>query len=117
MAYSDPQKQRDYAKEHYRTHRAQYLDRNRRQRRRLKDYIAEQKAKPCMDCGRPYPPYVMDFDHREPSKKEFEIARLFLTHSLKIIDRELAKCDVVCANCHRERTHRQELLRAGVAQR
>ena len=34
----------------------------------------EAKSKPCMDCGISYPPYVMDFDHRNPSKKKFGIA-------------------------------------------
>ena len=65
------------------------------------------KAKdiPCMDCGAKYPPYVMDFDHR-PGENKVEAVSALLAHAgiQRVID-EIAKCDVVCANCHRERTH------------
>lgn len=57
-----------------------------------------------MDCGVPYPYYVMEFDHRDPSQKLANIGRL-LGNSWKRLKDEIAKCDVVCANCHRERTH------------
>lgn len=64
--------------------------------------VIQAKSKSCVDCGRSYPPYVMDFDHRED--KKFNIAS-WRSHSLQEILQEIAKCDVVCANCHRERTH------------
>jgi hypothetical protein len=57
-----------------------------------------------MDCKKKYPPYVMDFDHRDRSEKAFEVGR-GLYVSIKRLLIEIAKCDVVCANCHRERTH------------
>ena len=62
------------------------------------------KSVPCMDCGVSYPPYVMDFDHRDPSLKTTNVSRM-KTRSIELIQEEIAKCDVVCANCHRERTH------------
>ena len=69
------------------------------------------KSVPCADCGKSYPPFVMDFDH-VPGRgtKKFEISRWASeTHRLdsKEIQEELAKCDVVCSNCHRFRTHSQ----------
>lgn len=67
-------------------------------------YIKEQKNKPCMDCGISFPYYVMDFDHRDPSQKSANLARM-LSHSFSEIIAEIAKCDVVCSNCHRERTY------------
>ena len=47
----------------------------------------------------------MDFDHRDPSVKSFGLttARAMLA-SREDLMREVAKCDVVCANCHRRRT-------------
>ena len=68
------------------------------------NYIKEQKNKPCMDCGILYSYYVMDFDHRNPSEKLGNLARM-IAFSFEEILEEIAKCDVVCANCHRERTY------------
>lgn len=70
-------------------------------------YVRELKeASPCMDCGVSYPSYVMDFDHRDPGDKRDCIAKLCNRGvSWKRLLDEIAKCDLVCANCHRERTH------------
>jgi hypothetical protein len=46
----------------------------------------------------------MDFDHRNPEEKEYEISKLISGCQLTKLWKELEKCDVVCANCHRERT-------------
>ncbi len=68
------------------------------------------KSRPCADCGRSYNPWVMDFDHRNPSEKLGNIAHLY--HEKRILE-EVAKCDVVCSNCHRERTHQRFLAFKG----
>ena len=47
----------------------------------------------------------MDFDHRNPAEKEYFISKITRTQSAERIKKELAKCDLVCSNCHRERTH------------
>lgn len=60
------------------------------------------KDKPCQDCGVKYPPCVMDFDHRPGEVKLFLVSRRWCGKQ-KVAD-EIAKCDVVCANCHRLRT-------------
>lgn len=62
------------------------------------------KARPCADCGIQYPHYVMDFDHRDPTKKLFNISGGALRRKPSLILAEIAKCDIVCANCHRERS-------------
>jgi hypothetical protein len=48
----------------------------------------------------------MDFDHRDAAKKKHSIAQLVtrLT-AIEIILKEIKKCDLVCANCHRQRTY------------
>lgn len=66
--------------------------------------IQEAKNKPCMDCGIKYHPYIMHFDHRDPSTKRKSLAQMG-TYSLAHIREEIAKCDVVCANCHGMRTY------------
>lgn len=57
-----------------------------------------------MDCQESHPPYVMDFDHLDPTQKEFDLSN-GAGYSLKRILAEIAKCEVVCSNCHRKRTY------------
>jgi hypothetical protein len=64
--------------------------------------IIEAKSKPCADCGKSYHYCVMDFDHVR-GEKTGSIAKMAM-QSHKILLDEIAKCDVVCANCHRLRT-------------
>lgn len=75
---------------------------------RIEDFrnrLKEIKKRPCADCGVEYPHFVMEFDHRDPLTKKFAIgAALSGTRSWKSIEAEIAKCDLVCANCHRIRT-------------
>ena len=65
--------------------------------------INKLKDIPCADCGAKYPPYVMDFDHVK-GKKKFKVSDRG-NLNLKFVLREVEKCDVVCSNCHRVRTH------------
>lgn len=66
--------------------------------------IQQAKDKPCADCGVKYIPFVMHFDHRDPSTK-FRNVSLMGSYSKERILAEIAKCDVVCANCHAKRTY------------
>ena len=63
---------------------------------------------PCADCGRRFPPCVMQFDHRDPATKRFEVTRI-ITRARPVILAEVAKCDIVCTNCHRVRTYRRRI--------
>lgn len=75
---------------------------------------------PCVDCGET-DPTVLDFDHLPGAAKRFTISRAVgaSTRSWRAIAEEMAKCEVVCANCHRRRTasragFRKQLLSDGV---
>jgi len=71
----------------------------------LAQYLRDLKTKtPCVDCGINYPYYVMDFDHVR-GQKHANVMELVSTLSKKRIDLEIAKCEIVCSNCHRIRTH------------
>ncbi len=60
---------------------------------------------PCMDCGQFFPYPAMQFDHRVGEIKLGNVATMVSQNQArrKIID-EIAKCDLVCANCHSIRT-------------
>jgi hypothetical protein len=105
-------KAREDSKRHYRKHKSQYLARNRVKRGEISDFLRKYKEfHGCKDCKGKFPYYVLDFDHLDPSKKKFEPSKLSRNGSWDKMVEEIEKCDVVCANCHRERTHqrRQDL--------
>ena len=98
--------QSDYAQEHYKLNTQYYRDKakisNEAQIAKNKAYMNAKKNVPCTDCGNHYPLYVMDFDHL--NSKEFNISH-GLTLGHERLKREIDKCEVVCSNCHRIRTH------------
>jgi hypothetical protein len=65
------------------------------------------KQRPCVDCGGQFPSCAMDFDHRDPGQKRYTVSRMVGRAGPKRIMAEVAKCDIVCANCHRDRTYRR----------
>lgn len=72
----------------------------------MRKFLIIIKDEPCADCKQKYPSYVMDFDHRHGKKKEHNIARMIIGGWSKTkIEKEIKKCDIVCANCHRIRTY------------
>ena len=62
------------------------------------------KVGPCLDCGQSFPPECMDFDHVR-GEKLFGIGQMGQRQQHFILA-EIAKCDLVCANCHRIRTRK-----------
>jgi hypothetical protein len=72
------------------------------------------KDAPCLDCGGRFHFVVMDFDHRDPLQKKFQISTMLGTRSWATIETEIAKCDLVCSNCHRLRTARNFYRHSGL---
>lgn len=64
-------------------------------------------ASGCVDCGYNAHHSALDFDHLPGTEKKFPIMRDGLTRNLESLMNEVAKCEVVCANCHRVRTWRR----------
>ena len=57
----------------------------------------------CSICGYNKCSYAIEFHHRDPSKKEYAVSDLVKRdYSIERIIKEMEKCDVLCANCHRE---------------
>lgn len=103
------QKARDDSRRHYQRHTADYLVRNTKNKGEKRDFIKKYKEfHGCMDCGGKFPYFVLDFDHREPDKKTYALNRIHLVGSWDKMIEEINKCDVVCANCHRVRSHEKQ---------
>lgn len=74
----------------------------------LYDRVDELKSKPCTDCGQTFDPICMDFDHTGTDKL-YNIGKLvFKGRPWEMIETEIAKCELVCSNCHRLRTKRRQ---------
>jgi hypothetical protein len=70
--------------------------------------IKEEKLKRgCECCGYNFHHSALDFDHIDPKQKIRDIAKMHTT-SFKLLYAEMAKCQVLCANCHRIKTHDPE---------
>jgi hypothetical protein len=95
------------------------LKRGRKYRDSMSKFINSYKEeRGCQDCrkeGYPgmHPYYVLDADHVRGEKTN-EISKMAKTSSKEEIIEELAKCDIVCANHHRTRTHNRRILRKEV---
>lgn len=92
--------------------RAEY-ERQRQQRRREegREYVDNLKlSTPCADCGLNYEPWQMDFDHLGDVYKRRDVAVLVNQgRTLNVIKAEIAKCELVCVNCHRTRTRERRM--------
>jgi hypothetical protein len=97
---------KDLTRSHYQRNKRQYCDRSLRAKLARREHVRQMKSRPCADCGIQYPYYVMDFDHREGEEKVFEMNRVIYV-TMGALKKEIEKCDVVCSNCHRERTYRR----------
>lgn len=71
-------------------------------RRRKKQRAIASFGGACQGCGGRYPPTVFEFHHLDSATKEFEIATRGIQLSWSRIAGELAKCVMLCANCHAE---------------
>lgn len=113
MPYKDPEVRKAYhkvySKNHYEANLEEYkakaVESNRKIRKRNRDYIKEIKeSSPCMDCGKKYPFYVMHFDHiYDKNGSVSDLSRA--SASIERIQKEIDNCELVCANCHAERTY------------
>lgn len=94
--------QKIYRKEHYLANRKKYITkaavRNKMERERYREY---KETLSCSVCGENHPATLV-FHHRDPSTKDFTISSAVSAKGLAAVMREIKKCDVLCANCHRK---------------
>lgn len=89
--------------------RKSYRDRNSQHVQSIKE------STPCADCGQRFPAVCMDFDHTSDDKAGDVSVLVLDGYSLAKIDAEIAKCEIVCSNCHRIRTANRAGWRSSVS--
>lgn len=93
--------------QHYAKNKDSYYRRNKERYKRVLTFVRDLRHnKVCMDCGLVHPYWRMEFDHRDAKTKLEDISMIVkLGWSVKRLKEEIDKCDLVCSNCHRDRTH------------
>jgi len=105
MPTKDKTKQAVWSSTHYHKNKQEYYARNKAKKKLLQEYVNNtKKGKPCKDCGGMFPACVMDYDHIGEKIRSVSSMTVRGTN-IKKIDEEIAKCELVCANCHRVRTY------------
>lgn len=125
MPYSDIEKRREYDRNYAKKKRinnpikARINDKIKYEHRKNKQLAYQQKRigrrrywlnyyklkVGCVSCGYKEAACALDFDHKDVYNKSFPISGGGLARTLKSLFQEIRKCEIVCANCHRVRTH------------
>jgi hypothetical protein len=98
--------QAESSRKHYLKNRAARIADNKARKERNRVLVQEYKrSHPCIKCGESEL-CCLDFHHRDPSKKDFVIGQSYNRGvGVERIKQEIAKCDILCANCHRKLHH------------
>jgi hypothetical protein len=91
----------EYAAAHYQRNKEHRQAQNKRRQSEFRAwYTALKSGKPCADCGLEFHPAAMQWDHLPGRKKEAALGTLVRLGSRERVLQEIAKCELVCANCH-----------------
>jgi len=83
--------------------RADYLKRAvAKRRKKIRSQAINEKGGKCQLCGYNKCEGALEFHHLDPNKKDFSISVDGSTRSWIRVKKEIQKCVLVCANCHRE---------------
>lgn len=107
MAHKDPNDPRaaESRRRHYERNKEQYKEQAKQKKRELRDLVRSIKeSTPCVDCNVSYPYWIMHFDHVDDNKVGNVSRMINNSGKVKVLE-EIAKCDLVCSNCHATRTH------------
>ena len=106
--------QKEYRKKHYENNKDKYIQKARVYNKKVSDWFDEYKSNlTCSNCPESRW-WVLDFHHLDPSEKEYSLGHLKSQGSKPKLLKEMAKCIVLCSNCHRD-LHYQEKINAGNA--
>jgi len=115
MPYKDPAvrkaKHAEYSKTYYENNKKEIIAKSRVRRKEISKEFAEFKStKCCTQCGESHPS-TLDFHHVERHRSNKKVYYLVANgHHWPRILQEIAKCIVLCANCHRKLHHEERIL-------
>lgn len=82
---------------------------SRTERIRRRVFVAWLKGRypTCGDCGLDYPSHLLEFAHLRRDGKSDHVACIVRDGSTERLLQEIARCRLLCKNCHGEETHQQ----------
>ena len=89
-------------KRKYKDRREYLIKAVQKRRKELRKKAVKFKGGKCEVCGYSKCPDALEFHHLESSRKDFGLAAKGYTRSWDKIRKEIEKCILLCANCHRE---------------
>tara|TARA_R100000781_G_scaffold14941_2_gene12303 strand:+ start:1617 stop:2096 length:480 start_codon:yes stop_codon:yes gene_type:complete len=103
----------EYSRKHYIKYKHKYKKRvkvnTEKYKKERRDLVYEFKlSNPCASCGESNP-IVLEFHHLDPKEKRNDVSNMASHgYSAKSIEKEIEKCIILCANCHRKKTAKQQ---------
>jgi hypothetical protein len=101
MPYKDHKKQLAAQREHYQNNKIDYSNSKARLRKKNKQWIADYKVGKNCECGEAHPA-CLEFHHINPMMKDIKIASAIKHWGLERLKSEVAKCIIICSNCHQK---------------
>lgn len=102
---ANKEKMRAYRRAWYSRNRAHAIEEIKRRKREIASWYREfKKSLMCAKCGEDHPG-CLDFHHRDEEEKDRPVSQMLRLGKKRILA-EIAKCDVLCANCHRKHHYR-----------
>lgn len=92
-------------RDYYGKNKSQFVNYAEKRKREMVAWLQELKTNPCSDCGGKFHPVAMQWHHRDAGTKIENVSNLIRYGSRQRVLDEIAKCDLLCANCHAVRTH------------
>ena len=83
-----------------------------KRRKKVRSMAIEHLGGKCAKCGYSKYPEVLEFHHKHPSEKDFSISKSGHCRSWQRVKTEIEKCNLLCANCHRELHAEQDKITA-----
>lgn len=74
---------------------------NVKRRKKIKETLIAYKGGKCVKCGYKKCTSALEFHHKDPTNKSFSIA-VNRSYTVEKLKKEVDKCILICANCHRE---------------
>lgn len=95
---------------HYENNKQYYKDKSKKGKEELQKWYEDFKSKlVCSKCPESRW-WVLDFHHRDPSKKEGNLRQVLFSKGKGKFLEEVNKCDVLCSNCHRDHHYQEKML-------
>ena len=111
MAYKNKEDQAKSSRKHYLNNKEKIKQRTQNKRKEFNEWFDNLKQSfKCKLCSESRH-WVLDFQHRDPKTKEDKVSKIKRTFDKEKVLKEIEKCDILCANCHRDLHYQENKLR------